>query len=364
MRSFVVIVAASLVAANQYEQCYFDAGYVGPRSLLPCLSKNETETGVSWCCMAGHNCVNNACYDAKSGMTYQYGCNDPTYKDPHCPIKGGLDRAKSPWVGLVQCSTTNEGQLKYWACNHPDTCGAYCPTVPERPQETQSAWPWEIQPLPPVQGCDELGARVLALYAPSVLSSTGEVPSTYTPGTDKPSPTRPSQRIDATTASVTFTMTASEIASATPTPTAGNESDSSSMSNAAIAGIAVSASAVVVFFLLSAFFLMRRRRALQDDDMAPRSSNETHQGPVVSELPDEKCNLMNPNTLTNVSDGVQKGPGSVLSVGASTPSPMSTPRTPGTPFHAQAPYATHAELSDDARVIHELPAINERAEVA
>lgn len=89
---FFLLALASLAwAAGSYDQCYFEAGYVGPQSLLPCLSANETQNGVSWCCLAGHYCVNQACYDASSGVTYQYGCNDPTYKDKNCPVKGGLD---------------------------------------------------------------------------------------------------------------------------------------------------------------------------------------------------------------------------------------------------------------------------------
>ncbi|KAF4774275.1 hypothetical protein HER10_EVM0011079 [Colletotrichum scovillei] len=77
---------------GDYDQCYFDAGYVGPPNLLPCLPANETKNGFSWCCLAGDFCVNQACWDRPSGVTYQYGCNDPTYKDESCPLKGDLDR--------------------------------------------------------------------------------------------------------------------------------------------------------------------------------------------------------------------------------------------------------------------------------
>ncbi|WQF80751.1 hypothetical protein CDEST_05765 [Colletotrichum destructivum] len=374
--SLLTAILASLLnltaAADNFDQCYFDAGYVGPQSLLPCLPANDTENGYSWCCMAGQNCVNQACYDAKSGMTYQYGCNDPTYKDKNCPIKGGLDRAKSPWIGLVQCSNANEGQLKYWACNHPDTCGDNCPTEPDRPQVTQSVWPWEIQPLPPLNDCNDLGKRVLAMYAPTSLGSTGRVPSTYKTPRDKPSPTRPPVRSsDAITTSFSFTMSASEIVSSTATPASSFTSTatiapgatSSSLSKGAITGIAISSTAVVLSVVFAVLILLRRRRARQHGDSSPIADSHDQKETGPAELPDEKHNLMHPMSPSTLTDGGLKRPASELTFSAVSPSPMSTPRTPASPYCAPTPYATHAELHDESRVIHEMPAINERAEM-
>ncbi|KAK2015938.1 hypothetical protein LZ32DRAFT_656002 [Colletotrichum eremochloae] len=384
-------------AAADYDQCYFDAGLVGPKDLLPCLPANETDNGFSWCCMAGHSCVNQACYDGKSGMTYQYGCNDPTYKDKNCPVKGGLDRAKSPWVGLVQCSNANEGLLKFWACNHPDTCGENCPPEPDQPQVTQSVWPFEIQPLPPINDCKDLGKRVLALYAPSILGSTGGVPSTYTPPPDKPSPTRPPLRsIAATTTPIPSTQPASQTAgssttvTSSPTSVATNTAvaataspgpSSPVLSNGAIAGIAVSSMAVSLSALLAVFVLLRRRRARQRGTEIDPAEMEDHWHTGPAELPDdEKHSHMHLRAPSITSDGRISRATSNRTFNPFPPSPMSTPRTPATAFStpgamstpripAAAFYApsapTLAELPEDTIpiAIHEMPAIKERAEM-
>ncbi|KZL81523.1 hypothetical protein CI238_10118 [Colletotrichum incanum] len=370
---FLVLTSPVMAAANDYDQCYFDAGHVGPKSLLPCLPANDTESGYSWCCMAGHNCVNQACYDGKTGMTYQYGCNDPTYKDKNCPVKGGLDTAKSAWVGLVQCSNANEGQLKYWACNHPDTCGENCPTEPDRPQVVQSVWPWEIQPLPPLNDCNDLGKRVLAMYAPSTLGPTGGVPATYKTPRDKPSPTRPPLRSsEATTTFVSSTMSASEIAGSTSTaasssthiPTgAALEENSPALSNGAIAGIAVSSTAVVISALFATFILFRRRRARQRGADTTPTEMQDHRETGLAELPDEKSNLIHLDTPSTMENRDLKRSTSDVTSTAFSPSPLSTPRTPASPYYASGSYTTPAELPDQARAIHEMPAINERVEM-
>ncbi|GKT51540.1 uncharacterized protein ColSpa_11721 [Colletotrichum spaethianum] len=364
--SFLALTSLVTGVVDDYDQCYFDAGYVGPQSLLPCLPGNSTDSGYSWCCMAGQNCLNQACYDAKTGMTYQYGCNDPTYKDKNCPVKGGLDRAKSPWVGLVQCLNANEGQLKFWACNHPDTCGENCPTEPDRPQATQSVWPFEIQPLPPLNDCNDLGNRVLAMYAPSTLGSTGGVPSSYTPPTNKPSPTRPPLRdSEATTTAVSFTMSASEIASSSTDAisSAVPGTSSSALSNGAIAGIAISSTAVVLSAFFAMFILFRRRRARQlGTDPTPIDLPD-HRETGPAELPDEKCNLMYLNTPPITSDGAHKRSISDVTFSAFAPSPLSTPRTPASASCAPGPHMTLAEIPEQARTIHEMPAINEPVEM-
>ncbi|KAK1590314.1 uncharacterized protein LY79DRAFT_516187 [Colletotrichum navitas] len=304
-----------------YDQCYYDAGLAGPRELLPCLPANETDNGVSWCCMAGQFCVNQACYDGKSGVTYQYGCNDPTYKDKNCPVKGGLDRAKSPWIGLVQCNNANEGELKFWASNHPDTCGENCPTEPDQPQVTQSVWPFEIQPLPPISDCKDLGKRVLAMYAPSALGSTGGVPATYTPPPGKPSPTRPPLRSSyATTTSIPVTQSASQVvssgssistSSATPSATSSATSSTASVAtnapaalgpsspalgNGAIAGIAVSSTAVAFSALFAIFILLRRRLARKRGIKIVANETE-HDWPAgPAELPDDDKHTISPES--------------------------------------------------------------------
>ncbi|KAK2037155.1 hypothetical protein LZ31DRAFT_186834 [Colletotrichum somersetense] len=368
-----------------YDQCYFDVGLVGPESLLPCLPANETENGVSWCCMAGQYCVNQACYDGKSGVTYQYGCNDPTYKDKNCPVKGGLDRARSPWIGLVQCENANEGELKFWASNHPDTCGENCPTEPDRPQVTQSVWPFEIQPLPPINDCKDLGKRVLAMYAPSVLGSTGGVPATYTPPPGKPSPTRPPLRNTYATAtstpfvSISSTQSASHVAgsdtsaTSSPTPVATNAPTATAaepaprlppLGNGAIAGIAVSSTAVALSALFAVFILLRRRLARQRGIERVPDEMENHWQTGPAELPDDKHSLTHFYTPSIMPDGTLSRSASIGTFKPFPPSPMSTLRTPSATFCSPR-QSKLAELPEDTIPIpiHEMPAINERLEM-
>ncbi|OHF03036.1 hypothetical protein CORC01_01794 [Colletotrichum orchidophilum] len=361
---------------DDYDQCYFDAGYVGPTSLLPCLPANETDNGVSWCCLAGHNCVNQGCWEQRSGVTYQYGCNDPTYKDKNCPIKGGLDRAKSPWVGLVKCETENEGLLKYWACNHPDTCGENCPTEPDRPQVTQSVWPWEPQPLPPNKDCKDLGRRVLAVYAPDPMGSTGGVPSTYMAPADKPSPTRPPlQQSDTTTTSTSLytstspSETSSSVITPPPSTTAAAtsvdfEKGSSTIGTGAIAGITVSSTVVVVSASFAVFMLLRRRHSRQQDiPSAQPIETYDHDQPGPAELPDDKYNLIHPHTPSTLSEAGPRRPVSDMTLSVASPSPLSSPRSPGSPYYYHGVVQPPSELADQPRAIHEMPAINERVEM-
>jgi hypothetical protein len=80
-----------LVIAQQ--ECYFGPGASnrGPSNLVPCGS-----TGISTCCLLGDTCLSgNACFNYATGVTYQYGCSDITYKDPSCPFKCGVDTGMS-----------------------------------------------------------------------------------------------------------------------------------------------------------------------------------------------------------------------------------------------------------------------------
>uniref|UniRef100_L2FLI8 Uncharacterized protein n=1 Tax=Colletotrichum fructicola (strain Nara gc5) TaxID=1213859 RepID=L2FLI8_COLFN len=245
LSSALLIVAQSPV--KDWNQCYYAKDSPAHPSLVPCLTENDDgsrsqgkDYASSWCCFAGDNCVSQACWDNTTGVTYQYGCNDPTYEHNNCPPKGGLDPGKSPWVGLVICNDThNEGFEKFWACNHPDTCGDFCPV------------------------------EVLAMYARATLNSTGGVPMTVNTS-GKPKPTYPSpQSSGAGQTSVTRTQTAPDMgstATSTSTPTA--EPAAAALSGGAIAGIAVGSTLGVVAVLAGFFFMWRRRRAKQRQDAA------------------------------------------------------------------------------------------------
>ncbi|KAF6785539.1 hypothetical protein CSOJ01_15590 [Colletotrichum sojae] len=369
----VIGLASTVMAESQktdWNQCYYAKDAVAPPDLLPCLDESKAD-GASWCCFAGHSCVKQACWDKETAVTYQYGCNDPTYEHKNCPPKGGLDMGKSPWVGLVICNDThNEGIQKFWACNHPDTCGDYCPGEARNPQVTQTTWPWTIQGMPPLSYCDDLGSRVLAMSAPTTLAATGSVPEVATGTNGKPTPTRMPMRSEAVKTSVSVTMvvpveTASPTIGTAPTPTSSNRSDEGAvaLSLGAIAGIAVGSTLGVVAVIAGILFMWRqRRKAAQGHvhDSTPPAAPLMGTGASAF---DEKRNLMVPGTPSFFSSraGVHR-PQSVISSGAPTPSPMGTPNTPVSPCYAQHPHTTHAELSDEARVIYEMPAMNERCE--
>ncbi|KAL0944871.1 uncharacterized protein CTRU02_202758 [Colletotrichum truncatum] len=379
----LAVISTPLAAQTirNWNQCYYAKDSPAHASLVPCLNEDDSlakgstsNYSSSWCCFAGDNCVVQACWDNVTAVTYQYGCNDPTYEHENCPPKGGLDMGKSPWIGLVRCNdSSNEGFQKFWACNHPDTCGEYCPVERARPQQTQSVWPDTIQNLPPLGGCSDLGTRVLALYAPTVLNSTGGVPATVNTN-GKPAPTYPSPNSqNATPSSVTRTQIASDPgswATATPTVTTRPEA-AAALSGGAIAGIAVGSTLGAVALFAGFFFMWRRRRPRHEDETtytaAPTSTQDVSQAGSsgASELvPHDKRNLLQPNTPSTISDdtGIRR-PVSDMSISTVSPSPMGTPRTPGSPYYQQGPYAGHSELPNDPKVIHEMPAINERSEM-
>ncbi|KAE9580594.1 hypothetical protein CGMCC3_g3311 [Colletotrichum fructicola] len=79
--------------SRDWNQCYYAKGAVAPPELLPCLNDTNSEaSGASWCCFAGHSCLEHqACWDPETTNSYQYGCNDPDYEHESCPPKGGLN---------------------------------------------------------------------------------------------------------------------------------------------------------------------------------------------------------------------------------------------------------------------------------
>ncbi|KAF9880103.1 hypothetical protein CkaCkLH20_02057 [Colletotrichum karsti] len=383
-----LLLLATLAAAQSpvkdWDQCYYAKDSPAHPSLVPCLPESDglakqdgDKYASSFCCFAGDNCIVQACWDNTTGVTYQYGCNDPTYEHNNCPPKGGLDMGKSPWIGLVRCNDSdNEGFNKFWACNHPDTCGENCPVDPKNPQKTQTKWPETIQNLPPLKKyCDDLGTRVLAFYASVEINSTGGVPISV-PTAGKLSPTYPAPLAnDATPSSLTRTQYVGTVETSTPSPTNSTEAAgaaaAAALSGGAIAGIAVGSTLGVVAIIAGFFFMWRRRRAgtkgHHDVAAHPTGDKATAYhgatGPAELAPPEEKRYLTQPNTPSTLSDGAGiHRPVSDMSTSTAVPSPLGTPRTPSSPYYQQG-QGGYAELSEDARVVHEMPAINERSEM-
>lgn len=189
------------------------------------------------------------------------------------------------------------------------------------------------------------------MYARSSLGSTGGVPKTYVVPTGKPSPTRPPLRSTISTATTgDFSSTA-------------QPASSSALGGGAIAGIAGASTVVLVSLICALIFLVCRRRARRRDANNPPTANQDHKEVEIAELPDEKLNLMVPNTPSAMSEAGLKRPVSDMTLSITSQSPLGTPRCPGSPFHNHNECANHVELADEPKVIHEMPAINERAEM-
>ncbi|KAF1919793.1 hypothetical protein BDU57DRAFT_153240 [Ampelomyces quisqualis] len=157
------------VSALTPHSCYYDANALAADDFLPCYT---TTTSTHYpCCRAGDKCLeNNACYDADSGVTYQFGCTDATFSSASCPRKCGLSTAKSQWVGLVFCNGANGLPRDSWVCHHPDNCGStgYC----------AAEWSDGISKKPAV-GCGDLkhGKEYVAFEASWTLSDVVALPS-------------------------------------------------------------------------------------------------------------------------------------------------------------------------------------------
>ena len=89
--AILLLVPALAVGSAVDGTCYTSAGMKGNVDVAPC---SDTEQSVA-CCNLGDICLeNNACFNYEYGVTYIYGCTDPSYTDPACPYKchyiGGL----------------------------------------------------------------------------------------------------------------------------------------------------------------------------------------------------------------------------------------------------------------------------------
>lgn len=180
--------APVLLAAGQ--KCYVGPNeeYRGKEDLVPCSTD-----GDSACCLRGDICLSgNACWDAQTGNTYQYGCTDSDYRSEVCPYKCGANSSRlssyplvcsmahilaiSPWVGLGICNDV-EGVTDTWMCFSSESCGCGWNST------------WNLFKLPE-RGCKQMGddAKV-ALYAPSTLAPYVSLPSSANGSTGYYKPT-------------------------------------------------------------------------------------------------------------------------------------------------------------------------------
>jgi hypothetical protein len=79
--------------------CYYAPGKRGPDDFIPCYTGRSDEP--TYCCKRGGKCTEqNSCWDLTTGVTFQYGCTDPTYKHSSCPRKCGLDTGTSSEIRI------------------------------------------------------------------------------------------------------------------------------------------------------------------------------------------------------------------------------------------------------------------------
>lgn len=214
------------------------------------------------------------------------------------------------------------------------------------------------------------------MYAPDPLGSTGGVPTVYTAPANKPTPTMPPLQSSDTTTSLASSSIRPSVSDTTSpaidatSPTAAttasvdSETSSSTLGTGAIAGIAVSSAFITGLALFVAFILLRRRRSRLGPVLNTHGTETyDHEQTGPAELPDEKHNLINPHTPSTASDAGQGRPVSDMTLSMISPSPLSTPRTPGSPYYYHGVGQAPSELADQPRAIHEMPAINERVEM-
>ncbi|KAF2487551.1 hypothetical protein BDY17DRAFT_13404 [Neohortaea acidophila] len=160
----LLLSSAALTSAQA--ACYWAAGpqYRLPESagVVPC-----DENGYSACCKLGDICLaGNACYNFETDDTYQYGCSDPSYKDPSCPFKCDWNPDASPWVALEYCPSFN-GINDTWTCQSPESCGC----------EWRSTY--SLLQVP-IRDCQAMGSNArVAIYATNTLPAYLILPQTY-----------------------------------------------------------------------------------------------------------------------------------------------------------------------------------------
>lgn len=113
----------SATLASSPQLCYYDTNKIAWKDIIPCYASTTQDDYA--CCKAGDKYLrHNACFSLDTGVTYQYGCTDSTFRDASCPQKCGLDTEKSYWVGIVFCNGQADLPNDTWVCHHPDNCGS------------------------------------------------------------------------------------------------------------------------------------------------------------------------------------------------------------------------------------------------
>ena len=160
----------SRTVARTPHPCYYDVDKLASDSVIPCYP--STFSSHYSCCHVGDKCLEeNACHNVELGVTYLYGCTDPSFKDSHCPQKCKLDTDKSHWVGLVFCNGTNELPSDEWVCHHPDNCAGI-------EECDEKVWDEDIE-IWRGAGCDNLkhDEEYVAFDWGSTLSDIAALPS-------------------------------------------------------------------------------------------------------------------------------------------------------------------------------------------
>ena len=283
-----------LRVATAQNQCYYAANTRAGSAIIPCGGSSS----ISACCQIGDLCLSDsACWNPTHNVTYLYGCTDPTYTDASCPWKCGADFASAPYVGLDYCYNTTQNE---WSCTHPPSNSDSIQEFPAQECLDDSiiafAGPSSLQPvlsLPTDIGggtvyFSQVNPTSYSLdpnYTPTTtIRATASVPTAVeqvstTSGTDSSTSSQaPIAGITASSASTTFepsntpasthsttsisvsTAAASTSASSSPTPSASSGGSGLSTGAKIGIGVGVGLAALGVLAFIGAFFLFRRRR--------------------------------------------------------------------------------------------------------
>ncbi|KAF2734988.1 hypothetical protein EJ04DRAFT_226903 [Polyplosphaeria fusca] len=353
-----LLLALTAIAGEQ--RCYYDKDKLAGDYIIPCYGG---ESSAYACCKQGNKCLEDgACYDQDTGVTYQYGCTDSSYKDPSCPKKCGLNTESSNWVGLVYCDGADHTPDNTWVCHHPDNCGG--------PSHCPSHTPWSPQIERPRQvACKDLNTTYKALDAGSKLDDTVFLPGDATRISSylAAHPTATSAVDSSTLVSITYT--ASQTALPTPTAAASVEPTISAQSSSGLNAIALGICVPLIIGLVGAgvwYFCRRYKRKTNSAGPSLLSSPSKSDGsePGYSskaELCGEDRQMfeMQGSPVPSLPHG--------LSDGSSTVSPYSPGRAPsstlvspvGSVFSAvhekQSPGNNAGPAEMEAHEIYELP---------
>ncbi|KAF1846570.1 uncharacterized protein K460DRAFT_126303 [Cucurbitaria berberidis CBS 394.84] len=356
--AFYLVTLLPVTLSRTPHPCYYDANKPASDDLIPCYP--STLSSHYSCCRVGDKCLEqNACFDSDTQVTYQYGCTDASFQDPHCPQKCHLDTEESHWVGLVFCNGTRGLPKDKWLCHHPSNCAG-------KGGCDERAWDEGIERMWKT-GCEDLkrGDEYVAFEASFTLSDIAALPSSSRLASywsvnaerTKPLVTSTTASAHTTTASsglsssATASSTLTSTPTATSTPSAAPTAPASTRRRAATIGLGVGIGFGVPVLLglagLTLFYIRRQHK-----------KHEAVLATLANEYPPEKG-----AAADSYAHNAEAGPGYahtaeldstpiVESCGSPTPSELPGSSVAATPYQSPigSPEMVQGELNRKERM--------------